>query len=153
MCICGCLGNVWEGVPKAAKGNRKLRSGLKGCRHRVEGQLGGSSTVAGTGGVCPQAPGCASSCPPKFSPSQVLLEVKQLSGNPFTHTAILGNMCPRHQSYTSRSYYLPALDPCQTPLLFRYLDTGAMSPVPFSLGCPAAQPNALTGVELPTLCC
>lgn len=39
--ICGCLDNVWEGVPKAAKKNRKLRSGLKSCRHRVEGAAEG----------------------------------------------------------------------------------------------------------------
>lgn len=36
---------------------------------RWKGQLrSGSPTAAGTGGVCPQAPGCVSSCPPNSHP-------------------------------------------------------------------------------------
>lgn len=121
MPICECLGNVWEGVPKAARGNRKLRCGLKNSQHRVEGAAEEQrSTAAGTGGVCPQAPGCASSCPPKFPPSQVLLGVR----NPLIHTAILGNVCLGHQSCTFSSpaislHLIPAITPV-VALLFRY---------------------------------
>lgn len=73
-----------------------------------------SPTAAGTGGVCPQAPGCVSSCPPKFPPSQVPLAVRQLSGNPLIQTAILGNVCPGHESCTSNipAIYLLVLAPC-----------------------------------------
>lgn len=61
-------------------------------------------------------------------------------------------MCPRHQSCVFSSYYLLALNPCQTPLLFRYLDTG---PCPLSPSAQGAQQPRLVlwqGLfELPTL--
>ena len=113
---------------------------------RWKGQLRSvSPTAAGTGGVCPQAPGCVSSCPPKFPPSQVLLAVRQLSGNPLIQTAILGNMCPGHQSCTSNNpaIYLLVLAPCQNPLV------ALLSPS----GQGAQPPRALAELfELSTLC-
>lgn len=88
-------GKVSQRQPREVGSSDVADTGRKGQLRRS------SSAAVGEGDVCPQAPGCVSSCPLEFPPSQVLPGVKQLPGNPLMQAAILGDACPGHQSCAS----------------------------------------------------
>lgn len=137
MPICGFLGNVWEGVPKAAKGNRKLRSGLKSCRHRAEGAAEGQQHSCRYRRCLPTGAWLRLQLSSHMPTLTGAAGVKPLSGNPLTQPAILGSMCPGHQPCGSAAtislpliparhlfcldIWIPGHVPC--PLHFRVLSS------------------------------
>lgn len=119
--------SAWVMSGKVSQGNRKLRCDLKSCRHALEGAAEERQPHSCWDRRClPTGAWLCLQLSSQFPPSQVLLAVRQLSGNPLIHTAILGNMCPGHESCTSNipAIYLLVLTPCHNPLVILLSPSG-----------------------------